>query len=210
MYLKLGRINQIIKNNTMKKAFLTVLLGILVAWSASCQEKSLIYAFGAYMSPSFDADGRLPLPLEIGANMGNTWVLFQSEVRRGNTYATLISNNVPDISIDTRYSVISRLKRSINRDIEGSLGGYNHFLGGYFQFTTTSMVVDGATIGLFYRYTNQPPKKIGFFADFLFPVLGYNKILKWNTVEQHVNSIVFGHNLNRQYRARNTEIRFKV
>jgi len=194
----------------MKKAFLTVLLGILVAWSASCQEKSLIYAFGAYMSPSFDADGRLPLPLEIGANMGNTWVLFQSEVRRGNTYATLISNNVPDISIDTRYSVISRLKRSIDRDIEGSLTGYNHFLGGYFQFTTTSMVVDGATLGLYYRYVNTPSKNVSFFADFLFPVLGYNKILKWNPVEQHINSIVFGHNLNRQYRARNTEIRFKV
>ena len=194
----------------MKKAFLTYLFGFVLITTVVCQQKSLIYAFGAYISPSFDVDGRLPLPLEIGANMGNTWVLFQSEVRRGDTYATLISNNVPDISIDTRYSVISRLKQDINRDNNDTWRGGNHFLGGYFQFTTTSMVVDGATIGMYYRYVNRPHKKIGFFADFLFPILGYNKILKWNPVEQHVNSIVFGHNLNRKYRARNTEIRFKV
>lgn len=194
----------------MKKAFLTVLFGFILITAVVCQQKSLSYAFGAYISPSFDADGRLPLPLEIGANMGNTWVLFQSEVRRGNTYATLISNLVPDISIDTRYSVVSRLKQNIDKDIKGNLSGYHHFLGGYFQFTTTSMVVDGATLGMYYRYVNQPRKGISFFADFLFPVLGYNKILKWNVVEQQVNSIVFGHNLNRKYRARNTEIRFKV
>jgi hypothetical protein len=144
-----------------------------------------------------DLDGRTPVSLEIGADMDTYTVSLQSDVRRGNTYIGNYVSYSDPISIDTRYVVNGKINKS-------------HLLGGYGQFTTTAMTVDGAAIGLSYRYINKPTEVFSFFADFFLPVLGYNKIRKWNPIDERTNGIVFGHNLNPTYKARNTEIRFKI
>lgn len=161
------------------------------------QDNSLFYSFGFYMNDVRDLDGRTPISLEIGADMDTYTVSLQSDVRRGKTYIGNYVSNSDPVSIDTRYVVNGKINK-------------NHLLGGYGQFTTTAMAIDGAAIGLSYRYINKPTKVFSFFADFFLPVLGYNKIRKWNPVDERVNSIIFGHNLNPAYKARNTEIRFKV
>ena len=150
-----------------------------------------------YMTNIQDLDGRVPVSLEIGADMQKYTVSLQADVRKGRTYISNFVSSADQISIDTRYVV------------NGRINPY-HLLGGYGQFTTTAMAVDGATIGLSYRYINKPNDLFSFYADILFPVLGYNKIRKWNAVDERVNSIVFGHNLNPNYKARQTELRLKV
>lgn len=161
------------------------------------QDNSLFYSFGFYMTDVRDVDNRTPVSLEIGADMKTYTVSLQSDIRRGLTYIGNYVSYSDPISIDTRYVVNGKLNK-------------NHLLGGYGQFTTTAMTIDGATIGLSYRYINKPNELFSFFADFFLPVLGYNKILKWDRIDERVNSIVLGHNLNPNYAARNTEIRFKM
>jgi len=169
---------------------------ILIPIIGNCQY-SLFYSGGTYMSNIKDLDGRIPLPLEIGADMDTYTFSLQSDVRKGRTYVSNYVSTADQISIDTRYVINGKINPS-------------HLLGGYGQFTTTAMAVDGAAVGLSYRYLNKPTNTLSFFADMLFPILGYNKIRKWNAIDERVNSIIFGHNLNPRYKARNTEIRIKV
>lgn len=173
------------------------LIFLLFSPSIFFGQKSLIYSFSVYANHVKDIDGRVPVSFEIGADMENYTVSLQSDVRKGRTYISNYVSTSDQISIDTRYVVNGKINP-------------NHLLGGYGQFTTTAMAIDGATIGLSYRYLNKPNNTISFFADVLFPILGYNKIRKWDAIDERVNSIVFGHNLNPKYRARNTEIRIKM
>jgi len=110
-----------------------------------------------YMTNIQDLDGRVPVSLEIGADMQKYTVSLQADVRKGRTYISNFVSSADQISIDTRYVV------------NGRINPY-HLLGGYGQFTTTAMAVDGATIGLSYRYINKPNDLFSFYADILFPV----------------------------------------
>ena len=159
-------------------------------------QNSLFYAFGVYMNNVEDLDGRVPASFEIGADMQTYTVSLQSDVRKGRTYISNLVSKADQISIDTRYVVNGKINN-------------NHLLGGYGQFTTTAMAVDGAAIGLSYRYIQQN-NRLSFYSDVLLPLIGYNKIRKWNSIDERVNSIVLGHNLNPAYKARNTEFRIKV
>lgn len=171
--------------------YLLILLPIF-----SYGQNSLFYDFGMYMTNVHDIDGRVPVTFEIGADMQTYTVSLQSDVRKGRTYISNFVSKADQISIDTRYVINGKLNN-------------NHLLGGYGQFTTTAMAVDGAAIGLSYRYIQQNDR-LSFYADALVPFIGYNKIRKWNSVDERVNSIVLGHNLNPNYKARNTEYRIKV
>jgi hypothetical protein len=161
-------------------------------------DKTIIYSFGSYLNNVSDMDGRIPFPLEVGAFMGNYIVSLQSDVRRGRTYISNMVSTADQMSIDTRYTYYQRTKK------------LNHFVGVYGQFTTTAMAVDGAALGMGYRYFDNPSKKIFFFAEALLPIVGFNKIRRWNPDEERINAILFGINLNPEYKARNTEIRLKV
>lgn len=161
------------------------------------QGNSIMYGFGSFLNNIQDLDGRIPAPFEIGADMGTYTFSLQSDVRKGKTYISNLVGQTDDISIDTRYIAYGKISD-------------NHHLGGYGQFTTTSMAVDGATTGISYRYFNKPKSKITFFSEILFPILGFNKIRRYHPINEKTNSIIFGTNLNGEYKARNTEIRLKV
>jgi hypothetical protein len=160
--------------------------------------QTIIYSFGSYMNDVSDMDGRIPFPLEIGAFMDGYMVTLQADVRKGRTYISNLISTASQMSIDTRYTYYRRTKR------------LPHYLGVYGQFTTTAMAIDGVALGIGYRFFDKPNEKVFFFAEGLIPVVGFNKIRKWDPEDEEINWIILGRNLNPEFKARNTEIRLKV
>lgn len=118
------------------------------------------FGVGKTLIPIRDIDDRVGTTFFIEGELPKIAMGLHSTIRTGDNYLKYYGVDIP-ISIDTRYSFLTNQGKHLQ-------------YGGYLQFNTTGMWLDGVVTGGLIRFRHEL-EHVGFFIEGSLPIYGYHR-----------------------------------